>query len=54
MACRFCNLQMPCCLECSDKKCELRCSGFLSRTNNNKKCEWYSTYKAKNKCLRIK
>ena len=41
-------------LDCKEKDCAVRCSGVLSKTSNNKKCEWYSTYKAKNKCLRIK
>jgi hypothetical protein len=54
MACRFCNLQMPCCLDCKEKDCAVRCSGVLSKASSNKKCEWYSTYKAKNKCLRVK
>lgn len=52
MACMFCNLQMPCCLECSNKDCEVRCSGVLGNASKSKKCVWYSTYKAKNKCLR--
>lgn len=54
MACRFCNLQMPCCLDCKEEDCAVRCSGVLGKTSSNKKCEWYSTYKAKNKCFRVK